>query len=494
MRSLLSSMARSAWARRAVDLALGLFAAALCWATVSWALRPGLFPILDELSGPTLFLDGSYHQIVHFFPNWFFNDRPLGWAFVKLMADLFGFDYTGQVACFLAIHFANCGLVFLLFRRLGVSVPISIAGVGLFGSLWTTAATATYPGAAHDMICLFFLLGSVLAIVSERRGATVLSAALFLAALRSKEFAIVTPFLLTLLLALGLPRMPVRHALAALARRLWMHYVILLVFGLRYLFLFRAYRAGLAHGNPYSMDLHVATVMKSLAFYTALVFGADDSPWQIPPLALALGLGAVLCWAVVRRRAGVGFAVCAFVLTLQPVSLMPNQRSPYYVYAPQVFLILVLCLLVEEALASLRKWKRVRWAVSVCLALACLSWCVAFRRSTYFKDRVTWTIGIRRASMRTAQAVARFPTMGPETHIYVNHSPRTQPWLFLAGPCSYFQIVNKQRVIDCIIDKSSEQLRAMYANDPGPKFFVNYHDDGSIDVPPSARPASAAKR
>lgn len=246
----IAGILRSARIRVAVQALLALLAILLCWAAVRWSLRPGLFPLLDELSNPELFLDGSYHQIVHFFPDSFFGDRPLGWAFVRLVADLFGFNYTKQVECLLAIHFANCAMAFVLFRRLGASVPIAIAGFGLFGSLWTSAQTATYPGEAHDVICLFFLLASVLALLWERRGTTVLSAILFLAALRSKEFAIVTPVAFTVLVAMRLPRMPFGRTLIAIGRRLWPHYLILLVFGLRYLSLYHAYRASMGPAIP----------------------------------------------------------------------------------------------------------------------------------------------------------------------------------------------------------------------------------------------------
>ncbi|MGA2184552.1 MAG: hypothetical protein ABSH47_16130 [Bryobacteraceae bacterium] len=486
---------RSARTRRTVQLLLALVAIALCWVDVSWALGPGLFPIFDELSTRTVFLTQSYGQLIHFFPDTFYADRPLGWAFIRLLADLFGFNYTRQVACLLAIHFANCGLAFLLFRRLGAGIPISIAAVALFGSLSTTAQTATYLGESFDVICLFFLLASALAILSAWRGAAFLSAVLFLAALRSKEFAIITPFLLTVLVALRLPRMPLRHALVSLVRRLWMHYLILLVFGLRYLSLLSHYRAKLAPDSAYFMDLHVTTVLKSLSYYTALVFGADESRWQLPPVPLALGLGAILCWAVLRRRAGVAFGVCAYVLTVLPVCLMPNTRAPYWVYAPQLFLILVLCLLAEEGVASLGKREHLRWVAGVCIALACLSWCVAFQRSPYFRNRVNWNLGIRRACLRTTRDVnAQLPRMGPGTHVYVNHGRDTMPWLFVAGPCSYFRIVNQQFSITCVVDQPTDQLRALFASDRGAKYFVEYHDDGSITVTGSARPAAAPNR
>jgi len=48
--------------------------------------------------------------------------------------------------------------------------------------------------------------------------------------------------------------------------------------------------------------------------------------------------------------------------------------------------------------------------------------------------------------------------------------------------------VNRQQGIDCVIDQPTDQLRASYASDPGPKYFADYHDDGSITVTDGAPP------
>ena len=467
--------------RLLVAFALALWAAWLSWAAVRWALQPGLFPIIDELGNPALFLCGSYHEYVHFFPGAFFGDRSVAWALVKLLADLFGFNYTHQVMCFLGIHFANCAMAFVLFRRLGASLTIAIAGFGLFGSLWTTAQTATYPGEPGDMLALFFLLASVLALLWERRGSMVLSALLYLAALRSKEFAIVLPVALTVLVALQLPRMPLWRTFTATAQRLWMHYAILVVFGLRYLSLYRAHQSGYTTGSPYHVDLHLATVLNSFSYYTGLIFGADASPWQIPPVLLAVVFVALLVWAVLRRRAGLAFGICAYVLTLLPVSLISN-RAAYYVYAPQAFLILALCLLTEEVLTLSRKRERLQWGVAACVAVACLAWCVSLQHSQYFRDRVNWNVMVRHLSFLTArEAEAKLPRLGAGTHVYVSHNPDATPWLFITS-CPYLQLLNQQRGIYCITDKPADEMRTLYNADRGPKLLLDYHDDGSIAV------------
>ncbi len=137
--------------------------------------------------------------------------------------------------------------------------------------------------------------------------------------------------------------------------------------------------------------------------------------------------------------------------------------------------------MVEEGLAYVSK--RIRWVAAVGVAVACLGWCAAFRESGYFRDRVSWTNDVRRISARTARDVnAGFPRMGPGTHVYVNHGPDATPWLFVAGPCSYLRIVNREESITCVLDPPMDQLRALYEKDAGPKHFVDYREDGSITV------------
>jgi len=481
--------------RIAVNACLALFAAILCWAAVCWAFRPGQFPVLDELGNMAPFLDTSYHGVVHLIPSWPYNDRPLGFAFQRLLFDWFGYNYPREVIPLLAVHFANCLMSFALFRRLGASIPIALGGIALYGTLCTTAQTATYIGAAFDVLCLFFLLGSTLSFLSEKRGSSILSALLFLAALRTKEFAIFTPGLLTLLGYLRLPPMPFPRKVTALARRLWLHYLFMLVIGLRYLSLMSAYSKALSPGDPYRMDLRLTTLLDSLAYYTALIFGADDSIWMPVPWVIGVALLLALVWALLRRRPGLAFAVCAFILFLQPISLMPHQRAVYYTYAPQLFLILAICLLIEDALALLRRLPRWRWIAGVAIALVFLAWCVHFRRSAYYRNRVSWNVQIRRTSMRTRLEAAALPRLGPGTHVYVSHREGTLPWLFLP-PCAYLRVVNRQRTIDCEADKPRDRLFARYAAYPGPKLLLDYNDDGSFTVAAhaSAEATPAANR
>lgn len=468
-----SVLSRAAF-RIAVEAILGVLAAALCWFDVSWALKPGLFPILDEIGTWAIVAIGRYRAFVYLWPKEYYADRPLGWAFIKAVGEAFGFHYSREVVFLIAIHFACCALAFWMFRRLGVGVPVAIGGVALFGGLWTTAQTATYLGEAFDPICLLFLLGCVIAALY---GQNVVSALLYLAALRSKEFAIVAPVLLAVLFLLQLPR---KRLALELMRRLWLHFAILIAFGIRYALLYREYRASSPGDSLYAMDFHVSTVVRSLSYYTSLVFGMD---WMAPPVVVGAVFALALGWAVWRRRAGIAFGLTSYILFALPVLLMPRTHQGYWIYAPQVFLILAICLMAEAALAWITKSEAMRWGAAVCLVVMLMAGLAEFRRSGYFRDRVHWNWDVRSLTARTAaEADAKIPKLGKGTHVYVAAPHGVMPWLFIPGPCSYFQAVDRERWISCVMGDSEDAVRAQYLADLGPRVFVKYREDGSIGV------------
>ena len=262
------------WLVRAIVVA---WAVLLCWKGVSWAFRAWPMLVQDEINNLGWPTRVSWGAILNLVPNAIYNDRPMGFALERLLFDCFGLNYTPQLICFLAIHFTNCVLAFVLFRKLGLRRLLAFAAIGVYGALSTTAQTATYLAASFDVLCTLFLLGSTLAILSERKRLWLLSALLYLLALRSKEFGIVIPVVLTALLALRLDKdLAPRRMAAEIGRRLWVHYAILLAFAARYLWLARDMRAKIPAGSPYYLDFSLTTVLKSFQYYAALVFGAEE--------------------------------------------------------------------------------------------------------------------------------------------------------------------------------------------------------------------------
>jgi len=440
--------------------------------------------MLDELGNLGRYLGASYRGMITFFPQWIYNDRPIGFAIERLLFDAFGFDYRRQLGVFLAIHFGNCVLGFLLFRRFGVNRALSIAAIGLYGSLWTTAQTATYIGAVFDVACLFFLLGSTLAFLSDKRGASAVSAVLFLLALRTKEFAIVVPVLFSVLALYLSPNLPLRQALGFAVRRVWMHLLIGAIFAVRYLLFIPRMRAVMGPGSPYQMHLDPVTILQSLSYYTASIFGSEDQGLSRHPFLLAFLFGAILLYGLYRRRAAVVFGLAAYVLTLLPVTMISN-RQPYYVYAPQLFLILLAAVLIED-LTRILNGERLQWAACISVAVAIMAAADMFQRSSYFKDRMNWFVTVRHISYTSAMDASRLlPALAPGAHIYINHNAQ-MPWLFIPGPCDFFKLAKKDRSIICVLNEPEDKLRVLYSQDRGPKYFLDYKESGSFSVVDSA--------
>ena len=464
---------------RLVTGLVGLWSLILCWLGVNWAFHPRTFLIQDEIGDLGWPLRVSYPSLLHLFPRVVLFDRPFGFAFLRVLYEQFGFDYRPHLVAMLALHFINLIFVFVLLRRLGTRLPLSLTGLGAFGGLWVTAAAATYLGGGeHDVLCTLFMLGSTLAILSERPWLWYLSALSFLLSLRSKEWGIVIPVFLTALVIVRLaPRFNLRRLLIEAGKRLWAHYLILLVYGSIYLSLAAKSHAKLASSAPYHVDLGPSTIYQSLVFYTALIFAADGQPWR---WILFAGLVLICVYALIRRRGLILFGAFAYVLTLLPVSMIPNQRSQYYAYGPQIFLILTLCLFLEDILDLTSKTQRQRWTVGVCVAAAILTMVSFIRASNYYRDRIHWTWWVRGANWKSAQdAEVQLSKIGPGSHVYVDSGNET-PWLFAPGPCVFLQVWRNDYSIQCFLQQPGVDLRAQYDRDTAEKYFVQYERGGAL--------------
>lgn len=448
-----------------------------------------VFLCADEIGNLPWLLDTPYRAILHILPQYVYNDRPIGEALERFLYERFGFDYRRrQLACFLCLHFANCLLVFLTFRRLGVSAALSLAGTGFFGSLSTTAFTATYLGASFDVLCTFFLLGSILTSLEERRLAWYASALLFFLALRSKEFAIVTPLLLTFLLLCCQRHSTWQRAASEVRRRLWIHYLILAIVGIRYLSFVPGMRAAIGTKHPYYLDPGFVTIFKSIAYYSSLIFTLENRG-HVTVLAL-LCLAFIVVYAILRRRYLILFAYAAYGLTLLPVAMLPNMRQPLYAYGPQIFLILAICLFLEDIVAAATVNTSSRWTREVCFAAVLLACGFAIRTSDYFRDRIGFDRDVRETCARTArEASVQLYDINEGARLYIS-SGRSTPWLMTAGPCDYLKLWRHDRKISCVIMKPEQELLELYARDgggSGGKYFVDYYPDGSLRVRLSAR-------
>ncbi len=449
--------------------AVGLY---LSWQAVSWAMKPGLFMILDEIGNLHMFMGGWKwnHYLVTILPHFAYNDRPVGFSLERRWFEIFGYHYRPQLAFLLSIHFANLALGFLLFRRIGTSVLASLAALCVFATLWTTAQTATYLGAIFDVLCLFFILASVLAFLSRRRGTAALSALLFFLALRTKEFAIVLPVLLL--------------AIAYFEKtwsRLWIHLTIWIVFLIQYARLIRVMTATIPAGNPYIIRADLDTVMESLAYYTSLIFHVEGNPAK-SHLILAISL-VLVGYALYRHHRWILWALAAYLLTLLPVTIIPSTRSSYYVYAPALFLIFAIFLTVEDVIELFIPNAPARWFSLAASALLVVLSVFLFQRGPYFKAHVNYVLDQRRSAEVTATDLAALlPRLQPDSWLFVDQGPNPS-WLLIPGPCDFLNLPLHRHSYTCILSEPADDLHKRYNAQKSPKYYMVYGLDGSLRIP-----------
>jgi hypothetical protein len=460
---------------------LALLAAIVCVESVAWAFRGYFYICGDEIGNlVTRAVQGprAYLEALHLLPHNLYNDRPAGFILEWLLFDWFGFEYSRQLVPYIAFHVANCCMTFFLARRLGASVPTALAAMAAFGGTCVTALTATCLGAVFDVLCAFFTLACFLAFLSGRRVWGYASAGFFLLALRSKEYAIVIPFLLAAF-AMAEASGPLLDRAKAAARRLWPHFLLLAIFAGRYLSLMLDPKNRIEASSPYHLELSVANFFKSLLFYTGLAFGREQENLDGLLIFGALLL-ALLVYAWRCGNKPVLLCLTCYAALLSLVCCLPHIRAPFYVYGPQAFLWLAV-LLALEAIASAVIREEYRRSALAVLALLVMLLLLDFRVSDYFRNRINWVKTARLTNTVTARSVRALGVPPAGSHVYLNAGSAT-PYLLSWNSGDYLRILNRRPEIVLINQKPERELLELYAADPAEKVFWDYRQDGALSL------------
>jgi len=232
------------------------------------------------------------------------NFRPVGHFFFREAALYFGLDFWKYVAVIQALHLLNVWLIWLLARRLGAQSLAAAGGAVLFAFHMALFDVFWKPMYVFDLLCATFCLLSVLLYA---RGRWVLSFAAFWLAYKSKELAVMLPFVLA-------------------AYEIW--------FGKRnWKPLLPFFLASLSFGlqgillnpnldNDYTFRFTTAAVARTFQFYSAKVF-------LLPYLFLLLPLSVLAAW---NRRAW--FGLVTMILFFVPLMFLPGRLFSAYCYVP----------------------------------------------------------------------------------------------------------------------------------------------------------------
>jgi len=305
-------------------------------------LRPGWLPLFTSGGG-----DGFY--------------RPLGYVSLAATSIWAGANPALWRAFGLAIHAANCILVFCLARRFTGSRWAAFFAAALFAIHGTRPEAVVWIAGRFDLLATFFVLAGLLLFLRPGGVYRLASLVSMVLAMLAKESAYVFPFLLVLLVAWegGLSRRRLRplvpfFALAAA------------------LFVYRWSLFGGIGGYPHAaLGFLPAVKALGLRSWAVLYFPIN---WSVEPGGLFAGAIAayiaslgLLAASHPRRRhlaLAAGFVLLSALPPLQQLAIGPDLQKSRLLYLPSIGF----CLLLAVAVNGLHG--RLRWIAPSILLLA----------------------------------------------------------------------------------------------------------------------------
>jgi hypothetical protein len=244
------------------------------------------------------------------------NFRPVGMIFLKLMSNTAGLRFPPYIAALQILHLINAFLVYLLLRKLDLSVLASATGVLFFAFHMALFSVLWEPMFVFDLLCGLFCL---LSLLTYMNGHWIASFFLFWLAYRSKENAIMLPVVLA---AWEFRFGPRKWA------RLAPFFVLSLILGVQ------ALSHNATRDSAYTLHFDLASIWKCLSFYSSQLL-------LIPFAGFAILIG------LLGRNRRLLFGAASFVALMVPMLLLPGRLFSAYLYVPLIAVAICIAALAE---------------------------------------------------------------------------------------------------------------------------------------------------
>lgn len=232
------------------------------------------------------------------------NFRPVGHWYFHEFGRMFGLSFSRYVISIQVFHLLNIWLIWLICKRMGASDAGAFAGAMFFAFHPAVFEIYWKPMYVYDELCTTFCLISFLAWLHDK---WVISLVAFWLAYKSKELAVMLPFVMILY----------EYTLGKRRWKVLLPFVLVsLSFGLQGLL------KNSHQGQDYSFAFTPSSFLTTSAFYSAKLFAAP---------VLAIGF-VVLALLTGDRRAWLGLAI--LFLFFVPLLFLPGRLYPAYCYLP----------------------------------------------------------------------------------------------------------------------------------------------------------------
>lgn len=364
-----------------------------------WTLTKNNFFVFDDYHNLVSLPYLKFTDMMHILPNYAYCSRPVGWIIVKILLNLFGLNYKYHVITILCIHGINGILTYFLvlnffkeekYKRVFAFISaliFSIYPISNMPSYWESAIFDLF-GTTLMLICfnIFFVIENIN--IKDKKCSKkkiCLSIVLFLLyyiSLRTKEMFIALPVLLIIYSLFndffkdkGIVNL--KNNFKEFNFKKFIKKNIYLLFIILVMFAYFIYSCVLNKTNEYTTNVQgnyyytfnlkviITNIYNYICMYfnpISLLYGdvltliSFGKLYKIVVLLAIIVISFLSIYKFLNGEYIYLFAIIGYIAIIMPVLPMPNLHGIWYLYAPAIFISLIIVAVLNDLLNLILKF------------------------------------------------------------------------------------------------------------------------------------------
>lgn len=353
-----------------------------------WIFNDKNFFVFDDFSHLKVVSNSSLSELFHFLPTAVYNSRPVGHVVMKLLVELFQYNFFGHALSLLMIHVLNSVMVYFLsykmfnfnkIQSLIISILFGVFPTSIMAFIWE-AAIFDLVGCTITLLCLivFYNMFS-----TDKKNMKIiygiLLIVLYYLGLRTKEMLIALPCVMLVYCVwydFFIKKMSIKDFVKKNSLVFTLIVVMLIYF--IYTRVLNVNNAGTNEiDSPYYYTFSIYTMVVNLFRYIYLYFnlsGLSLSFTSFNNIFVYTSLFLILSFTysiylLCKGKPRLFYLGICFVAMILPVLPMKNMQHILYLYIPSIFMAMILMDIFENFKF---KWTFKRVFVAIVILYFCV--------------------------------------------------------------------------------------------------------------------------
>lgn len=376
-----------------------------------WIFNNKNFFVFDDFSHLKVVSNSSLSELLHFLPTAVYNSRPVGHVVMKLLVELFQYNFFGHAIFLLMIHVLNSVMVYFLsykmfkfnkIQSLIISILFGVFPTSIMAFIWE-AAIFDLVGCTITLLCLIVFYNMVSTDKKNMKIVySVLLIVLYYLGLRTKEMLIALPCVM-LVYCVWYDFFVKKMSIKDFVKKNSLVFVLIAIM-LIYFIYTRVLNVNNAGTNeidsPYYYTFSIYTMVVNLFRYIYLYFNlsslslsftSSNSIFVYTSLFLILTF-IYSIYLLCKKKPRLFYLGICFVVMILPVLPMKNMQHILYLYIPSIFMAMILINILENLKF---KWTFKRVFIVIIILYFCVQspGVLTFRNwwfSTTYMDKETY--------------------------------------------------------------------------------------------------------